>query len=377
MTRSVRRFRLALPAFLLSAALAACDESTSTLAPSADTDLARKVAAMGFDATTMVVRGDRVIVEGDIILKKSDVLATPDRPGPDGPRFQYATTNRATSGFISVNFSAVGSQSSAWQTAVANALTKWNSVPGANIYMSSGSGGYGGITISFGQCDGGSGVVACATFPAADGTVGPIITIDSDFKNQLSSSEKLMTMVHEIGHTLGFRHTNWNNRCAPYTGCSEDEAPFGAEHITGTPTSPAGGAESDPSSVMNAVVVPWTGFSYYDRVATRVLFPGGPGPFPSHTLASSRPVLNWTAMQDAVSYEVYFVHTDWQPFWSTVTRTYVGTTSGTTYTDYSRSFTQVVAPGNCPIGPNNYVIRANFSDGSQSGDSYGNGGCYN
>lgn len=368
MTRSVRRFRLALPAFLLSAALAACEDSTSTLSP-ADTELARKVAAMGFDASTMVVRGDQVFVEGDIILTKAEILS---------PRLQYSSTNRVSSSYsnISVNYSAVTSQSSAWSTAVYNALSKWNTIPGANVYLSAGSGGSATITVSFGQCAGGTNVIACATFPRADGTPGPVIVIDTDYKNQLTSSQKLGAVVHELGHTLGFRHTNWNNRQCSYGPCSEGEDTVGAVHITGTPTSSTGGPVSDGSSIMNATVTPWNGFSYFDRVATRMLFPGGPGPFPSHTLSNGHPALSWTAMQDAVSYEIYFIQTDWQPFWSTVTRTYVGTTTGTTYTDNTRTFSRAVPPGECPIGPNNYVIRANFSDGTQSGDSYGNGGCY-
>lgn len=378
MTHLYVRSRLAASLVLLSGALAACDNSAPVIGPSVDPELARKVAELGFDPSSVVDRGDRVVVEGDIILLKSDLQAPRRTQVPSRPRFQYAGTNRVIASYsqIYVDYSAVGSQSSAWQTAVYEALGKWNSVPGGNVYLSNSPGSaYATITVAFGQCEGDSSVIACAMFPRADGTPGPNIVIDSDYKNQLTSSEKLFTMVHELGHTLGFRHTNWNNRtCRNAFGqtyvCAEPVDTVGAQHIPGTPTSTTGGPQSDPSSIMNATVLPWSGFTYYDRVATRYLFPGGPGPYPTGSISAGRAKLTWTAMQDAVSYDVYYVYSDWQPFWHNTYRTYMGQTTATTYTDNTRSYSSVSDPMGCGIANHNYVVRANFSDGSQSGDSY-------
>ena len=45
-------------------------------------------------------------------------------------------------------------------------------------------------------------------------------------------------MAHEIGHCIGFRHTDWFNRSISCGGfpANEGEGSIGAVHIPGTPT---------------------------------------------------------------------------------------------------------------------------------------------
>lgn len=66
-------------------------------------------------------------------------------------------------------------------------------------------------------------------------------------------------MVHELGHCIGFRHTNWLSR---------GEAEMNAIHITGTPLG------QDPNSVMNGGTASytWNGFSNYDIKAAQYLY---------------------------------------------------------------------------------------------------------
>jgi len=69
-------------------------------------------------------------------------------------------------------------------------------------------------------------------------------------------------MTHELGHTIGFRHTNWDD-------LGEPETLLGLFHIEGTPEG------NDPHSIMNGgnATSGFSGLSYYDKVALRALYP--------------------------------------------------------------------------------------------------------
>jgi len=75
-------------------------------------------------------------------------------------------------------------------------------------------------------------------------------------------------MGHEIGHTIGFRHTDWYNRSLSCgTGGSEGQAGVGAIWIPGTPV-------WDPYSQYRACFTSGENgeLSYYDRVAFNYLY---------------------------------------------------------------------------------------------------------
>ncbi|CAA9298728.1 MAG: hypothetical protein AVDCRST_MAG89-300, partial [uncultured Gemmatimonadetes bacterium] len=352
---------------------------TGIVSPGQDSLLAR-VAGMGFDIAGIVDHGDYFLVEGDILLKKSDLPPVSSQRDRLRPSFQYHTTNRVDHGYyqiVYVDYSQIESQNAAWAAAIDQAMAAWNQIPGSSVHLTKWTPDpyYGPqVTIAFGSCP--NTAIACATFPSSSGEPGSTIIIAHP-----GESEKLRTVAHELGHTLGLRHTDWNNRTCYnqaqgylYT-CGEARDPLGAVHIPNTPTSTFNGPASDPASVMNSTGQVWNGFSFYDRVAVRYLFPGGDGPDGQASLNATTPTVTWPAMLDAVQYDVYFqenrsVEHPIYGTWFEVVHTYVGSTSSTSLTDYSRNFNHAQCGAWFPEG---YLVRARFADGTQTG--FGNIAC--
>lgn len=103
-------------------------------------------------------------------------------------------------------------------------------------------------------------VIAAAEAPS-NGNVGWRIRVNLDFNGNMTVSSGSMryNLVHEIGHCLGFWHSNWTTA--------------DADHIlvSGTPT-------TDANSVMNGgtALFSWNGFSTFDVIAAQTVYPQGP-----------------------------------------------------------------------------------------------------
>lgn len=102
-------------------------------------------------------------------------------------------------------------------------------------------------------------VIAAAGFPSNEVPYFEIL-INTDFYNNypVSESQKIYNLVHEIGHCIGLRHSNWQ---------SMGESQTGASLISGTPN-------SDSQSVMNGgtALNTWNGFSIYDEIAVQQMY---------------------------------------------------------------------------------------------------------
>jgi hypothetical protein len=282
------------------AVLAACQDAeivTPEVQPAPLTaPLVQQVADLGFRTDMIVDEGDHFRVEGDIIIAKSALAGPRVAPPVGGPVFQWHTNQLVAQSKMAqglrVNLTGISSNSG-WLAAARDAITQWNWTGGTKIRLVEGSPAD--ITFNFASLP--SGTLAQASFPT-NGVPGGTIHVSTSY-NSLSSSRKVWVLVHEIGHTIGYRHSNWDdlneeNYAEHYT--------YGANQIPGTPY-------NDANSVMTGGVGSrtWNGFSSYDQVGNRYLYPA---PAPVITSegydAAQHPTFSWAAVPDASSYHVYY-----------------------------------------------------------------------
>ena len=198
------RARAHAAALLLAGALAACtDAPVTTSDPEAL--LARQVAALGFRADMIEDHGDFVLVEGDIYLSKAQLRAAGPQQSSDPlrPSFQYTTNNLVSNSKvyqIVVDLSGLNSQT-AWQSAARDAIAHWSGITDSHVEMVEGSP----ADITVGTTCTSSNVAAYASFPSG-GNPGSTIYVNTCFGYSTTHAQKVHNMVHELGHTLGFRH---------------------------------------------------------------------------------------------------------------------------------------------------------------------------
>jgi hypothetical protein len=275
-------------------ALAACDAAPTASGPAADKpeDIRAMVQAMGFRGDLVQDFGSYVLVEGDIRITKDELRAAPRSASrnPKGPRFQYRTSNTVGSPKIQqIVVSLAGVAGTVWETPARDALAQWNAVSGSYVKMVEGSP----ADIAVSTTCTSSNVAAYASFPSG-GNPGSTVYVNTCFGYTIGYSARLRNVVHELGHTIGFRHTN-------YVQNGETAGTDGAIQISGTPSS--GG---DGSSVMNGgtALNTWAGFSSYDQTATRALYPL-PSPSPSASASGTGTVLvTWNSLPGASYYQV-------------------------------------------------------------------------
>ncbi len=237
------------------------DESKENFEPADQNELQAEylsiIRQLGFDEATAVDMGDYFIVEGDIILGKEDLSS-----------YTPVTTRQARSEYIvgipdryDIKVKIETDVPIAWRTAFEDAVNEWNTFNGLKMTVASASESSPDITVYMSSL--GSSVVAQASWPTAAGKPGPTIQVSTYFQNSFNAGEKKIIAVHELGHCLGLRHTNWS--------ANNESAGIG---IIGTPNT---GNNPDPNSIMNYDIIinnrSWTEFSDYDKIAIETLYP--------------------------------------------------------------------------------------------------------
>ena len=222
-------------AFLLIAAIAitSCKKEVKE-APQDEIsqEILSKISTHGFGTSNVQKDEDGYLVEGDIILTEEFLNST---PGGHYLRIaeteQYRTTNLVSGLPRVITVSSSGSINSNVSSAIDGAIARYNAENLLIDIVRVASGGEINIKI----INGGN-YIASAGFPSGGDPYG---TVKFNRQYQNWPLNTVTTVIaHEIGHCIGFRHTDYMNRSFSCGGSAVNEGSgsVGAIHIPGTPT---------------------------------------------------------------------------------------------------------------------------------------------
>lgn len=210
------------------------------------------VASAGFNANWAEKTTDgNFLIEGDILLSAAQlqelVGVTPNEMVVANEE-HYRTTNTVSlpaTGQRTITVRLGSGFPSYYSTGLDQALARYNNLnlrirfqrvtTGGNIVISGANLG----TTSTGGCILGQ----ASGFPTASGnpSSGFTLSTSSCATSYLSTANKAdEVMAHEIGHCIGFRHTDYMNRSSCGQNANEGSAGVGAVWIPGTPTTVSG-----------------------------------------------------------------------------------------------------------------------------------------
>ena len=225
-----------------------------------------KIYALGFSNKNVSMDEEgNYVVEGDILLSQADLNAAPEMQFIRvGAEEQYRTYNLVTALPRVITVSVSPKLPSSYKDALDEALARYNAEnlrisfqrvsSNANISIVKAAGNY----------------LASAGFPTSTGAPYSQVKVNSNALNGQPQSMIASVLAHEIGHCIGFRHTDYMDRSFSCGGqaVNEGASTVGAVFIPGT------NAEADPNSWMLSCIGYGQNrpFNANDKVALNYLY---------------------------------------------------------------------------------------------------------
>lgn len=210
-------------------------------------EVLNKIKELGFSTSQVVARDGGYIVEGDIFLSPDNLNEVSTSPVLRIAEVeQYRTRNLVTALPRTITISLSG-LSNAFVQGADLAISRYNAENLQIRFQRVSSGGNIRIEGFYEGPSGGFITLGSAGFPTSGGN--PYNRILMNTHPQAYGSNPNVNYVgsviqHEVGHCIGFRHTDWQNR-AYSCGSGGNEGGTqnpGAIHIPGTPTGPSSGS---------------------------------------------------------------------------------------------------------------------------------------
>ena len=294
-------------------AFISCKKSTDGVTDSqsmVSIDVLTKLQKMGFSTDKVVQSKDGYIVEGDMFISNEDLKnnyqSTLLRVAETE---QYHSTNllstpKSVTISLDATFNSLPTLAN-YQQAITNVISRYNAL---------------GLKLTFATGNGKSGVYFTVDNTISDYAVGPGFPSSGNLPagpvkvnvNAIAGSLHLQLFLnwliaHEVGHCIGFRHTDYLNS-TPSCGYNKNESasPAGAILVPGTPT-------TDPNSWMVTCLDPSRDnpFDANDVIALNYLY-NPPAPCNTPIIGNTQPLgggvcnVAWTPVSGAASYNIKF-----------------------------------------------------------------------
>jgi hypothetical protein len=232
----------------LTAVIYSCQKKSETVKDEVSQEVLNQIAAMGFNNEGVLAADGGYLVEGDIFIPSSDLGKKINSPAlVVASEEQYRTTNlvSVSGGSRTINVS-INTTASYFVNALDEAINRYNAEN---------------LTLRFQRVTG-TGDINIVTYYQVSNTLGSAgfpsggnpyneIRMNTYWYSASTNVNYLATIIaHEMGHCIGFRHTDYMSRQYSCGGrkYNEGASTVGAIHIPGTPTGP------DPNSWMLACI---------------------------------------------------------------------------------------------------------------------------
>ena len=213
------------------------------------------IAAAGFNSNWAERNSDGYLIEGDILLTGDQLREMAGVASVHeliiANEEHYRTTNVVSvpgTGTRTITVSLGSGFPSHYSTGLDQALARYNNLNLRIRFQRVSSGGEINITgRNLGTSGGGCILGQSAGFPSSNGNPARGFTLSTSscatsYLNTANRADEVM--AHEIGHCIGFRHTDYMNRSSCGQNANEGSAGVGAVWIPGTPTTVTGSYNS-------------------------------------------------------------------------------------------------------------------------------------
>jgi hypothetical protein len=230
-------------AFIMAFSIVACKKDVKIIDQNTEIspDALNKIQALGFGTSSVQKHEDGYLVEGDIVLTNELLNSNPSSTLLRiANSEQYRTTNLVTGLPRTITVSMSTQLPSSYVAALDEAISRYSALPitlkfqrvssNGNINIIKGNGSY----------------LASAGFPTSTGDPYNQIKVNSRAIGNQPQATVASILAHEMGHCIGFRHTDYMDRSFSCGGSPTNEgaSTVGAMQIPGTPAGP------DPNSWM-------------------------------------------------------------------------------------------------------------------------------